>query len=108
MSEIMTFEDRHEPLIIKVKNVKGEETTLRSNFLTAKELTEVEEIGYEAVNRESKDPCERTQQGKLIKMMMIFYGNSYDFWLQFSDELLGKLIDHIRNESKKNLPEQNG
>jgi hypothetical protein len=103
MSKIKIFEDNFTPLIVKVKTVEGEEFEITSRFMTARELSDVELIGYEKIEPKSKEVWKRTENGKVCKMMTRYFGKDIVFWEQFSLNLLHSLIDYVNEESKKNL-----
>jgi len=103
MSEIKLFKDRHVPIKIDLETKdSGEVFHIESKFLSGNELAEVELIGYTIVNPKSKIEWERTETGKLAKMMTRFFGKEIEFWMQFSAKLLGEILNYVQTESKKN------
>jgi hypothetical protein len=86
------FEDNYKPIEITVKNFKGKEFVLNSLFQTSENALKVE-------NLMADETAKNTD--KIIKMMIVLFGENDSFWKQFSIEMLAEIAEYVREEGKK-------
>lgn len=86
------LEESYEPIEIELKTLKGESFVVKSNLLTIGDLDYIDSL--------QKD--EKIPVGKQIKLMMVkIFGETEEFWEQFSLTLLTQLSLMVTEEIKK-------
>jgi hypothetical protein len=89
----MNFEEKHEPIKVTLKNLKGKSFDLQTVFMSSEDSKKIEEIGRDHT---------LTNSGKIQKIMAIVFGEKDKFFAQFSNDLLADIQVYVADMQKKN------
>ena len=100
MENDLIFEDIYEPIKFKMVNVKKEEFECQTQFRSIEnniELEELTKIEYDEKGHIKYDENQKSINKKNLRMMTIMCGQSEEFWGQFSNDAIIKVINKIRD-----------